>query len=103
MSVETRPDGPSWSQPLAGDPVPGPQPLAGDPVLGPCKHVAALLCELIHKLNANGLLYLKLLGVDVYELAKSPPPSESKEEEEKLEEDPTPKRLKGSCEDPICL
>ena len=74
--VYTRPDGPSWSQPLAGDPVPGPQPLAGDPVLGPCKHVAALLCELIHKLNANGLLYLKLLGVDVYELAKSPPPSD---------------------------
>ena len=27
-----------------------------------CKHVAALLCELIHKLNTNGLLYLKLLA-----------------------------------------
>ena len=41
--------------------------------------------------------------MSTYLCTKSPPPSETKEEEEKLEEDPTPKRLKGSREDPICL
>eukprot|EP00310_Coccolithus_braarudii_P025534 CAMPEP_0183351252 /NCGR_PEP_ID=MMETSP0164_2-20130417/23448_1 /TAXON_ID=221442 /ORGANISM="Coccolithus pelagicus ssp braarudi, Strain PLY182g" /LENGTH=241 /DNA_ID=CAMNT_0025523373 /DNA_START=36 /DNA_END=761 /DNA_ORIENTATION=+ len=70
-----------------------------------CKHVAALLCELMHKLNTSCFLYLKLLGVDVYLLATSPRPSETKEEEE--EEEPTRKRHKGSSsgsrEDPICV
>ena len=62
-----------------------------------CKHMAALICALIRKLNTSGFLYLKLLGVDVYELAKA-------EEEDA----PPPKRrnigsASGSKEDPICL
>ena len=41
--------------------------------------VAALLCVLIYKLNTNGFLYLKLLSVNVYLLAKTH--SDTKEEE----------------------
>ena len=62
-----------------------------------CKHMAALICALIRKLNTSGFLYLKLLGVDVYELAKADAEAEEKEH--------APKRHKasGSQDDPICL
>ena len=62
-----------------------------------CKHHAALICALICKLDSNGFLYLKLLGVDVYELAKADAEAEEKEL--------APKRQKasGSHDDPICV
>ena len=64
-----------------------------------CKHHAALISALIRKLNGNGFLYLKLLGVDVYELAKA---------DAEAEQMHAPKRRKigpasGSQDDPICL
>ena len=67
-----------------------------------CKHVAALICSLIRKLNGSGFLYLKLLGVDVYELAKAD--AEVAEEERAAKRHMASKpQASGAQEDPICL
>ena len=64
-----------------------------------CKYVAALIYALIRKLSGSGFLYLKLLGVDVYELAKADAP----QAEPKEEDAHNIGSASGLQVDPICL
>ena len=57
------------------------------------------LYALIRKLSGSGFLYLKLLGVDVYELAKADAP----QAEPKEEDAHNIGSASGSQVDPICL
>ena len=61
--------------------------------------MAALIYALIRKLSGSGFLYLKLLGVDVYELAKADAPQAEPEEEDAHNMG----SALGLQEDPICL
>ena len=61
--------------------------------------MAALIYALVRKLSGSGFLYLKLLGVDVYELAKADAP----QAEPKEEDAHNIGSASGLQVDPICL